>query len=110
MQTHARYSNSYNLWEKVYITSVYPPEAVYKNMVPHEYQDVDSYAQLIRRISRVVYHYIEGGEYRTYSLDGSGYMGYEDLRGRAAAQNSRHIGGFHSLSSEGKKLLPFKED
>ena len=86
MQTHARFSNAYNLWEKVYITSVYPPEALYQNMVFHEYQDVDSYAQLIRRISRVVYHYIEGGEYKAYSVDGRDYIDYEDLKGRAAAQ------------------------
>ena len=109
MQTHARYSNSYNLWEKIYITSVYPPEAVYQNMVSHEYQDVDSYAQLIRRISRVVYHYIEDGEYRTYAVDSKDYRNYEDLRNRAAAQN-RHKDGFHSLSDEERKLLPFKED
>lgn len=107
MQTHARYSNSYNLWEKVYITSVYPPEALYQNMVSHEYQDVDSYAQLIRRISRIVYHYIEDGEYRTYSVDSKDYRNYEDLRNRAMAQ-TWHKDGFHSLSKEERKLLPFR--
>ena len=108
MQTHARFSNCFNLWGQVFLASVYPPEVLYQNMVPHEYQDIDSYAQLIRRISRVVYHYIEDGEYKTYSVDGREYTSYEDLKGRAAAQN-RHKDGFRSLSSGEQKLLPFKE-
>ena len=61
MQTHSRYVNTYNLWSKVYITSVYPPERIYQNMVSTEYQDVDSYQQFLRRINKIVYHYKNDG-------------------------------------------------
>lgn len=108
MQTHARYSNSYNLWEKVYITSVYPPEALYQNMVSSEYQDIDSYTQLIRRINKIVYHYIENGEYKTYSVDSKDYRNYEDLRNKVTELN-RHENGFHKLSDTEQQQLPFKE-
>lgn len=85
MQTHARYSNAYNLWEKVYITSVYPPEEIYKIMVP-EHRDTDSYKQLIRRISKIVFHYIEDGQYKTYAIDSKDYINYEDLQKKALSK------------------------
>lgn len=95
MQTHARYSNAYNLWEKVYITSVYPPEEIYKIMVP-EHRDTDSYKQLIRRISKIVFHYIEDGQYKTYAVDGRDYKNYEDLKNRAFGSYLED--GFQKLS------------
>lgn len=108
MQKHSRYSNSYNLWEKVYITSVYPPEAVYHNMVSNEHQGIDSYTQLIRRINKIVYHYIENGEYKTYTVESKDYTGYGDLREAAAALT--HLGsGFCSLPEAEQEHFPFKE-
>lgn len=109
MQTHSRYSNSYNLWKEVYITSVYPPEAIYQNMVCSEYQDIDSYTQLIRRINRIVYHYIEDGEYKTYSIDAVAYTNYEDLRRQATAL-SQSTDGFTKLSDEEQSQIPFLND
>lgn len=106
MQTHSRYNNSYNLWKEVYITSVYPPEGIYTNMVSTEYQGLDSYTQLIRRISKIVYHYIENGEYKTYSIDAADYIDYADLRRRAAAQNQL-LDGFINLSDAEQLQLPF---
>lgn len=108
MQTHSRYANTFNLWREVYITSVYPPEALYQNMVSHEYQDIDSYTQLIRRINKIVYHYIENGEYKTYSINSKDYINYEDLRNKAAL--NRNENGFHELSNEEQQQLPFKEE
>lgn len=96
MQTHSRYSNSYNLWEKVYITSVYPPEAVYRNMVSDENRDVDSFKQLMRRINKVVYHYIEDGEYKTYAVESKDYVSYETLK--FMARNKIRMNGFESAS------------
>ena len=103
MQTHSRYANTFNLWNKVFMTSVYPPEAVYQTMVAHEYQDVDSYAQLLRRINKIVFHYIENGQYKTYGIDGREYKGYEDLRKRAT-------GGFVKYPNAELPNLPFKEN
>lgn len=105
MQTHARYANAYNLWEKVYITSVYPPEEIYKIMVD-EHRDTDSYTQLIRRINKVVFHYVEDGQYKTYAVDGRDYKNYEDLRNRALACGD---GGFRKLTGEEMGEIPFKE-
>lgn len=109
MQTHARYSNAYNLWNEVYITSVYPPEVLYQNMVSTEKQDIDSYTQLVRRINRIVYHYIEDGEYKTYAIDSRDYAGYDDLRSRAASL--RRAGeGFIRVPEAEQLRIPFLND
>lgn len=109
MQTHSRYSNSYNLWKEVYITSVYPPEALYQNMIAHEYQDIDSYTQLIRRINKIVYHYIENGEYKTYSIDSKDYTNYEDLRQQVAKLNQADD-GFIQISEAEQLQIPFLQN
>ena len=75
-------------------------------MVSTEYQGLDSYTQLIRRISKIVYHYIENGEYKTYSIDAADYIDYADLRRRAAAQNQL-LDGFINLSDAEQLQLPF---
>ena len=102
MQTHARYSNAYNLWNKVYITTVYPPEDIYRIMVDREYQNVDSYEQLIRRINKIVFHYKENEEYKTYSIDSKDYVNYEDLKNKALNND-----GFVKISEEQYKQLGF---
>lgn len=104
MQTHSRYSNTYNLWKTVIITSVYPPEVIYQNMVASDNRNLDSYTQLLRRISRVVYHYIEDGEYKTYSVEGKDYTNYEDLRNKALGKD-----GFQPMTEAEIKDLPFSE-
>lgn len=82
-QSHCRYHNSYNLWEMVIITSVYPPEYIYSKMVVEENQDIDSYNQLLRRLNTIVYHYKHNGEYKTFSIPATEYKGYDDLIDRA---------------------------
>lgn len=104
MQTHSRYSNTYNLWERVVITSIYPPEHIYQNMVASENRNLDSYTQLMRRISKVVYHYIEDGEYKTYSIDSKDYTCYEDLKNKALGKD-----GFQPMTEAEIKDLPFSE-
>lgn len=106
MQTHSRYSNSYNLWKEVYITSVYPPEALYQNMVAHEYQDIDSYTQLMRRINKIVYHYVENGEYKTFSIDSKDYTNYGELR-RQAFNLNQVDDGFIQISEAEQLQIPF---
>ncbi|AXJ12804.1 replication protein RepA [Streptococcus pluranimalium] len=63
-QMHARYSNVYALWDTIHITSIFSPKQVYTLMVPEEKQTVDTVEQMMRRISKVVYHFkvrAEGG-------------------------------------------------
>ncbi|WP_330554305.1 hypothetical protein [Roseburia sp. 499] len=108
MQTHSRYSNTYNLWETVYITSVYPPEVIYQIMVPESLRDIDSYTQLIRRISKIVYHYKENDEYKTYTIDSKDYIDYEDLKTRAHKDSTQD--NFYKLSETEQLVLPFKQE
>lgn len=79
-QTHCRYGNVYNLWTVVHITSVYPPEELYKELVPDTSRKRDTYLQLKRRLTFVVYHYKVGNEYKTYKLRATAYNGYDDIK------------------------------
>lgn len=86
-QIHARYSNIIALWDEVYITSVYPPEELYKQMVSADVRGVDKQRQLLRRITDITYYFIDGaGEHRKYTIPMSQYTNYESLK--AAAKQS----------------------
>lgn len=100
IQIHARYANSYALWDVVHITSVFPPEEVYSFMVEEGKRSRDSIKQLLRRINTVVYHYKQNGEFKTFSLPASEYIDYEDLKQRALADKD----GFIDVTDE---ELPF---
>lgn len=85
IQVHARYGNVRALWNEVHITSVYPPEEVYKNMVESSVRALDSVAQLKRRIDVIYFHWKKGDEYCEYSMPMSEYIDYGNLRERALA-------------------------
>lgn len=85
IQIHARYGNTYSLWNTVIITSVFPPEEVYSFMVEDNRKARDSINQLLRRLDEIVYHYIENGEYKTFSIPAAEYVDYDDLKQRAFA-------------------------
>jgi len=87
-QIHCRYSNCYALYSEIHITSVFPPEELYYGMVDSGNQNTDSYKQLLRRITAVVYHYKKGGQYFTYQIPGSEYKSYDDLKERALSDGS----------------------
>lgn len=70
-QVHSRYTNVWTLWDEVHITSVFAPDEVYKKMVQD--QKVDTVSQLLRRITEVVYHYIDQGEYKEIRVPSSEY-------------------------------------
>lgn len=72
-QTHSRFHNCYNLWESVFITSVYPIEILYQEMVPEERRKTDTINQLLRRFETIVYHYTEGNEYKEIRIKASEY-------------------------------------
>ena len=82
-QTSCRYVNTYNLWTEVHLTSIYPPEEIYKKMVKEENRETDSYKQLLRRITYIVYHYIENDEFKTFTIPAKEYKDYEDLKKKA---------------------------
>lgn len=105
MQTHSRYVNTYNLWNTVYITSIYPPERLYQNMVATEHQDIDSFKQLMRRINKIVYHFKENDNYKIYSIKSENYIDYKHLQDLALKHNTEH--DFHQLSKEEQLHFPF---
>ena len=74
-QTHSRYSNCLNLWTEVHITSVYPIEIYYQEVVNEWRRKTDTYDQLIGRFNTIVYHYIDcNDEYKSYSIPAKDYV------------------------------------
>ncbi len=82
-QIHCRYANTYALWNEVHITSVFPPDEVYKKMVEECNRKTDTLQQLLRRITLIEYHYIENGQYKSLSIPTGEYTTYEDLKQKA---------------------------
>lgn len=82
-QIHCRFSNCFALWEEVHITSIFSPEDIYGGMVSRENQNKDTIKQLLRRITKYVYHYKVNGEYKTFELSGDQYSDFDDLKKRA---------------------------
>lgn len=101
-QIHCRYTNTYCLWNSCIITSIFPPDEVYSMMVDDDKKSRDKIEQLLRRLDLVVYHYIEDGKYKTYSIPASEYINYEDLKRRALADKE----GFIKVSDS--DILPFQ--
>ena len=76
VQIHARYTNIYSLWDEVHITSVFPPDVLYESMVQN-FRKIDSYTQLLRRLTFIVYHYkSEAGEYKTHEMPTADYVNH----------------------------------
>lgn len=110
-QIHCRYKNAVMLWERVVITSILPPEILYEEIVPPYKRQHDSYEQLRRRITNVVFHYIDDkGEYRTYTMPGNEYKDYKDLRDKALGKKDET--GFVSVEKLPRceqMTIPFDE-
>lgn len=103
-QTHCRYQNTYNLWEQVYMISVYPIEQLYNLMVNYKVRNTDSLAQLLRRINNIVYHYKEDGEYKTFSMPASEYTDHNDMMARLCSATD----GFQKVTHCEQLQLPFE--
>ena len=101
-QIHCRYTNTYCLWNSCIITSIFPPDEVYSMMVDDDKKSRDKIEQLLRRLDLIVYHYIEDGKYKTYSIPASEYINYEDLKRRALADKE----GVIKVSDS--DILPFQ--
>lgn len=83
-QTHARYQNIYNLWNEVHITSVYGPDEMYSHMIDQSQQSIDSFKQLIRRLTFITYHWInEIGKYCEFTIPAEEFTSTNDLKHKA---------------------------
>ena len=83
-QIHARYTNIVALWDEIYITSVFPPEELYKQMVAADVRGIDKQKQLLRRITDITYCYIDdAGAYQKFTLPMEQYKDYDDLKQQA---------------------------
>lgn len=100
-QTHCRYANTYNLWTRCVITSIFPPDEVYSMMVDDDKKGRDKIEQLLRRLDVIVYHYVENEEYKTYAIPASEYRDYEDLKQRALSDEN----GFVNMDND--EINPF---
>ena len=79
VQVAARYSNVYALWTEIHITSILPPECIYEKMVQN-YQNLDTYEQLKRRLDYIVLHYKNDGEYYEIVCPMADYVNYCQLQ------------------------------
>lgn len=112
-QTHARYANIIGLWSMVHITSVYPPETVYGEMVQWSKREVDNIDQLKRRIDAIIYHYTSKNEdgslnYKTYEMPMGEYQNYDDLVAKAKAFEELGTDGFYVLP-DGKMAMTLED-
>jgi len=103
IQIHARYSNSYALWNEVHVTSVFPIEEAYSFMVDTDRRSRDSIKQLLRRIHTVVYHYKENGNFKTFELPATEYIDYATLKRQAKANIKKN----DFLTVDDDEPLPF---
>lgn len=91
-QISARYTNSFALWSDVYITSVYAPEQLYAELVPYHKRGTDSYEQLRRRISEIVYCYFDADHKRKFVCVSSDF--YNDIASLRASLEDNNSNPF----------------
>lgn len=105
IQLHCRYSNAYALYNEVHISSIYPPEEIYAGAVDTENRSRDAIQQLLRRITKFVYHYKDDtGNFCSFEMDGKDYFNYDQLIAKAKKQMDDD--GFVPVDSKIEKL-PF---
>ena len=108
MQTHARYVNTYNLWDIFIITTIFAPEELYQIMVGETMRKVDTYEQLRRRLKKIVYHFKnDNGEYMTYTMNGEDYVDREDLIARV--KGNIDPDGFRKIETQSDINNPFDD-
>lgn len=116
---HARYTNVLSLWNYIHITSVIPIEEWYQNDNIR-----DTFEQLKRRVSKVVYHYItcdgvfipdkikflatheeDEIQYHEYAVSAKHYSSYDDLEKEALV-----AGGIHARYDDDMNIVPIIPD
>lgn len=64
----------------------------------------DKIDQLLRRLDIIVYHYVQNGEFKRYSIPANEYKNIEDLKRRALEENE----GFYPVENEARN--PFVKE
>ena len=91
LQVHCRYTNTYMFWNEVHVTSVFPPETIYRMLVT-ENKDEDTKDQLFRRIQSIVYHWKDdSGDFKQFELPFKEYKDYENLQYKAKHFEFREV-------------------
>lgn len=103
-QVHARYANVVSLWSEVFITSVFPPEELYRKMVDEDLRGRDKQKQLMRRITDITYCFVDqDGTYKKHTIPMNEYTGYDALKAQALNLPE----GFSPLDESKEDKLPF---
>lgn len=94
---HARYSNIMSLWSIIHITSIFTPHELYENMVEVKDRKTDNEYQLLRRITKYVYHWkTDDNVYHTFEQDAKDFKSFEDIKN--LAENNKSSSDFTSVS------------
>lgn len=93
-QLHARFANVYALYDEVHITSIYTPDEIYGSMVERQNQEVDSLYQLMRRITKIIFHFKDKKGYHTFEISPDEFNTHTDLQKKAQQKND----GFKPLN------------
>lgn len=103
---HGRYTNVYALWSTLHITSIFPPEELYELLVPLSERRRDTFYQLQRRITKVIYHWRDkAGQFRQYEQDMKEYRDFETLKNLAEGKIVPAGKGFVTVSKEEEKYI-----
>lgn len=108
-QLHARFANVYALYDEVHITSIYTPDEIYGSMVERQNQEVDSLYQLMRRITKIIYHYKDKKGYHAYEILSDEFTTYKDLQKKAQPEKDNGD-GFKPLNEPSPFDEPEKPD
>lgn len=106
IQLHSRYSNVYSLYEEVHITSIYTPDEIYGYIVERQNQEVDSLYQLMRRITKIIFHFKDKKGYHTFEISPDEFNTHTDLQKKAQQKND----GFKPLNEPSPFDEPKKTD
>lgn len=105
-QVHGRYTNVYALWTTLHITSIYPPEELYELLVPFGERKRNTYRQMQRRITTVIYHWQNSkGELCQYAQPMSEYKDFETIKYLAEGKAISISDGFMKVSLEEEKYI-----
>lgn len=98
LDVKCRYNDVKMMWTEVHITSVIPPEVLYRGMVPSYEREYDTFAQLRNRITYMVYHWKDAQGFHEYQQPMSEYRNYDALVHLATHKPDKE--GFTSLTEK----------
>ena len=84
-EVHARYHNAPTLWNELHITSVYTPNEIYnRNVNDISVRSIETFDQLRRRISTIMYHWKDDNGFHQFTLPMAEYKDRSDMCFKAA--------------------------